>query len=109
MPEVLAYEEIENALAVIDLSQPQGTRNRAILETLYACGLRVTELVNLQISNLFLDIGFVKVIGKNNKERIVPIGQSAIKFLKLYLEHDRKKLAKIDDTYVRYSLSESAR
>ncbi|MBK8501952.1 MAG: tyrosine recombinase XerD [Saprospiraceae bacterium] len=96
IPEVLAFEEIEIALAAIDLSQPQGTRNRAILETLYACGLRVTELVNLQISNLFLDIGFVKVIGKNNKERIVPIGQSAIKFLKLYLEHDRKKLTKIE-------------
>jgi integrase/recombinase XerD len=100
MPEVLAYDEIENALAAIDLSQPQGTRNRAILETLYACGLRVTELVNLQISNLFLDIGFVKVIGKNNKERIVPIGESAIKFLRLYLEHDRKKLAKIDTNAV---------
>lgn len=96
MPEVLAFDEIESALATIDLSQPQGTRNRAILETLYACGLRVSELVNLQISNLFLDIGFVKVIGKNNKERIVPMGQSAIKYLKLYLEHDRKKLAKID-------------
>lgn len=96
MPEVLSFEEIEKALSLIDLSLPQGTRNRAILETLYACGLRVTELVKLKISNLFLDIGFIKVIGKNNKERIVPIGQSAVRFIKLYLEHDRKKLAHID-------------
>jgi len=96
MPEVLAYDEIEKTLSMIDLSHPQGTRNRAILETLYACGLRVTELVNLRISNLFLDIGFVKVVGKNNKERIVPIGGSAIKYIKQYLEHDRKKIPQID-------------
>lgn len=92
MPEVLAYEEIEQVLGRIDLSHPQGTRNRAMLETLYACGLRVSELVNLQVSNLFLDVGFVKVIGKNNKERIVPIGDSAIKYIRQYLDHDRKKL-----------------
>ncbi|MCB0688796.1 MAG: tyrosine recombinase XerD [Saprospiraceae bacterium] len=96
MPEVLAYEEIEKVLSMIDLSHPQGTRNRAILETLYACGLRVSELVNLQISNLFLDIGFVKVIGKNNKERIVPIGQSAVKYIKQYVDHDRSKQNNID-------------
>lgn len=102
MPEILAYEEIEKTLAMIDLSHPQGTRNRAILETLYACGLRVTELVNLRISNLFLDIGFVKVIGKNNKERIVPIGESAIKYLRQYLNHERNKLNvnSIDADYV---------
>ena len=92
MPEVLAYEEIEQVLSRIDLSHPQGTRNRAMLDTLYACGLRVSELVNLQVSNLFLDVGFVKVIGKNNKERIVPIGDSAIKYIRQYLDHDRKKL-----------------
>ena len=89
MPEVLSFAEIEKTLDLIDLSKPQGTRNRAIIETLYACGLRVTELVGLRISNLYLDIGFVKVIGKNNKERIVPIGQSAIKHIKLYLDHVR--------------------
>lgn len=96
MPEVLSYEEIEKTLSMMDLSLPQGTRNRAMLETLYACGLRVSELVRLKISNLFLDIGFVMVIGKNNKERIVPIGQSAIKYIKQYLEHDRNKLPRID-------------
>lgn len=97
MPEVLAYEEIEKALDMIDLSHPQGTRNRAILETLYACGLRVSELVNLRISNLFLDIGFVKVVGKNNKERIVPIGQSAKKYILQYRDHDRKKITDTDN------------
>lgn len=92
IPEVLSYEEIEAILCGIDLSHPQGTRNRAMLETLYACGLRVSELTQLRISNLFLDIGFVKVIGKNNKERIVPIGDSAIKHIQLYLRHDRTKI-----------------
>ncbi|NND33580.1 MAG: tyrosine recombinase XerD [Saprospiraceae bacterium] len=96
MPEVLSYAEIEKTLNAIDLSKPQGTRNRAIIETLYACGLRVTELVGLKISNLFLDIGFVKVIGKNDKERIVPIGESAIKHIKLYIENDRVRLPSID-------------
>lgn len=91
IPEVLSYNEIEALLTAIDLSHPQGTRNRAMLETLYACGLRVSELTQLKISNLFLDIGFVKVIGKNNKERIVPIGGSAIKHILLYLDHDRRQ------------------
>jgi len=92
MPEVLAYQEIEDILDSVDLSEKQGTRNRAILETLYACGLRVSELIGMKLSDLYLDIGFVKVVGKNNKERIVPIGQSAIKHLTLYLEHDRNKV-----------------
>jgi len=92
IPDVLTYEELENVFAAIDLSHPQGHRNRAILETLYACGLRVSELTNLKLSNFFPDIGFVKVIGKNNKERIVPIGLEAIKHISLYLENDRKKL-----------------
>lgn len=95
MPEVLSYNEIESALQGIDLSRPMGTRNRAILETLYACGLRVSELTQLSISNLFLDIGFVKVIGKNNKERIVPIGESAIKYIKQYMI-DRSRMQNID-------------
>lgn len=89
IPEVLSYEEIEAILAAIDLSKAQGTRNRAIIEVLYACGLRVTELLDLKLSNLFLDIGFVKVVGKNDKERIVPIGAAAIKHLNFYLSERR--------------------
>lgn len=92
IPEILSFDEIESILHAIDLSHPQGTRNRAMLETLYACGLRVSELTQLRISNLYLDIGFVKVIGKNNKERIVPIGDSAIKHIELYRQHDRTKV-----------------
>ena len=78
IPEVLSYDEITAIISAIDLSHPQGHRNRAMLETLYACGLRVSELVNLKLSNLYPDIGFIKVIGKNNKERIVPIGEEAL-------------------------------
>ena len=89
MPEVLSVHEIQAMLAAIDLSEPQGVRNRAIVETLYACGLRVSELVNLKITNLFLDAGFLKVVGKNDKERLVPIGSDAVKYLNMYLEHIR--------------------
>ncbi len=89
IPEVLNYEEVEAIIAAIDLSKPQGTRNRAMLEVLYACGLRISELLNLKLSNLFLDVGFIKVIGKNDKERIVPIGKEAIKHLGFYLEERR--------------------
>ena len=95
IPEVLSYEEIQRMLAAIDLSHPQGTRNRAMLETLYACGLRVSELTQLRLSNLYLDIGFVKVIGKGDKERIVPIGAEAVKHIRLYLEGDRMGLMNI--------------
>jgi integrase/recombinase XerD len=91
IPEVLSYEEIQKMLAAIDLSEAHGTRNRAMLETLYACGLRVSELINLRLSNLFLDIGFVKVLGKNNKERIVPIGEEAIKHINIYLKEYRNQ------------------
>lgn len=90
IPEVLHYEEIQAMLAAIDLSEPHGVRNRAMLETLYACGLRVSELTDLRLSNLFLDIGFVKVIGKGDKERIVPIGEEAIKHIQLYLDGVRR-------------------
>lgn len=90
IPEVLSYEEIQAMLAAIDLSEPHGVRNRAMLETLYASGLRVSELTDLRLSNLFLDIGFVKVIGKGDKERIVPIGEEAIKHIKLYQEGVRR-------------------
>jgi len=95
LPDVLSYEEIERILDSIDLSHPQGTRNRAIIETLYACGLRVSELVNLKISNLFPDIGLIKVLGKNNKERLVPIGSEALKHISLYLEGDRAGMLNI--------------
>lgn len=90
IPEVLSYEEIRSMLETIDLSEPHGTRNRAMLETLYACGLRVTELTTLRLSNLFPEIGFIKVIGKGNKERLVPIGEEALQHIKNYIEGVRK-------------------
>ncbi len=89
LPVYLSLEEVENILSQIDLSHPQGQRNRAMIEVLYACGLRVSELIELKISNLFLDIEFIRVIGKGNRERLVPINQSAIKHLNLYLENYR--------------------
>lgn len=89
IPSVLNIQEIDQLIAAIDLSSAEGTRNKAILETLYGCGLRVSELVNLKISNLFLDVEFVKVEGKGNKERLIPIGQQAIKYLKIYLSEIR--------------------
>lgn len=92
IPDTLSYEEIEMIFNAIRLDTPHGQRNRAILETLYACGLRVSELTGLKLSGYFPDQGFVKVIGKNNKERIVPIGASAIKFIDLYLNHIRNHL-----------------
>ena len=84
LPDVLSFTEIETIIAAIDMSTPEGGRNKAILETLYSCGLRVSELVNLRISCLYLDIGFVRVIGKGDKERLVPIGSDAIKFINIY-------------------------
>lgn len=95
MPAVLSVHEIQAMLAAIDLSEPQGVRNRAIVETLYACGLRVSELVNMKITNLFLEANFVKIIGKNDKERLVPIGGEAVKYLTMYLEHVRGRLENI--------------
>lgn len=89
LPDVLAFEEIEKIIAQIDLSSPEGTRNKAILETMYSCGLRVSEVVNLRISALYLDVGFIKVIGKGDKERLVPIGQDAIKYIQLYKQQVR--------------------
>ncbi len=85
IPEVLSYEEIQSMLSTIDLSQAHGLRNRAMLETLYACGLRVSELTNLRLSNFYAKAGFIKIIGKSNKERIVPIGETAIKHIIFYL------------------------
>jgi integrase/recombinase XerD len=84
LPDVLSFEEIEAIIGQIDLSKPEGGRNKAILETMYSCGLRVSEVVNLRISCLYLDTGFIRVIGKGDKERLVPIGDAAIKYIQLY-------------------------
>jgi integrase/recombinase XerD len=84
LPNFLSVNEIENIINQLDLSKPDGQRNKAILETMYSCGLRVSEVVNLKISCLYLDVGFIRVIGKGDKERLVPIGNDAIKYIKIY-------------------------
>jgi len=89
LPDVLSIEEIDSIIAAVDLSLPEGQRNKALLETLYSCGLRVSELVNLKISNLFLKDGFIKVIGKGDKERLVPIGSVAAKQIGIYRKDSR--------------------
>ncbi len=89
LPDVLSFTEIENISNSIDLSKPEGCRNKAIIETLYSCGLRVSELVNLKLSCLYFDVGYVRIIGKGDKERLVPIGGPAIKFINLYIENNR--------------------
>lgn len=95
LPEFLSIEEIDLLIASFDLSKPEGQRNRAIIETLYSCGLRVSELVNLKITNLFFNDELIKVLGKGDKERLVPIGKKAIKEINLYF-HDRNLLKKIN-------------
>lgn len=92
LPDTLSVQETIAVIESIDMSKPEGQRNRAMLEVLYSCGLRVSELVNLQISNLYLTSNFVKVTGKGNKERIVPIGNEATKQLSNYLEFVRDKI-----------------
>jgi len=87
LPEVLTITEIDNIEATFDLSKPEGQRNKAIVETLYSCGLRVSELINLRITDLFFDQNFIRVIGKGNKERLVPVGAKAIKEINLYLSN----------------------
>jgi integrase/recombinase XerD len=89
LPDTLTFEEIENVIAAIDQSTAEGSRNKAILETLYSCGLRVSEVVELKLSQLYLDVGYIRVIGKGNKERLVPIGSIATKYIKLYKDHVR--------------------
>lgn len=89
LPDILSFEEIENIIAQIDLSKPEGGRNKAILETLYSCGLRVSEVVNLKLSQLYLDVGFIRVVGKGDKERLVPVGSSAIKYITIYRQQIR--------------------
>jgi integrase/recombinase XerD len=93
LPDTLSYEDINKLIAAIDLSKPEGPRNKAILETLYGSGLRVSELTELKLSNLYLDIEFIKVTGKGNKERLVPIGAEAIKAIKIYIENLRVHIA----------------
>jgi integrase/recombinase XerD len=95
IPDTLSVEEVEAILSAVDMSGPHGQRNRAILETLYACGLRVSELVNLRMSNIHPEVGYVKVVGKNDKERIVPIGREAIKQIRLYVEGVRQGMMNI--------------
>lgn len=89
LPDVLSFEEIESIIDAIDLSTPEGGRNKAILETMYSCGLRVSETVNLKISQLYLDVGFIRVLGKGDKERLVPIGKSAAKYITIYKDKIR--------------------
>ena len=101
LPDTLSEEEINELFSAIDLSHPQGERNRTILETLYSCGLRVSELITLKISDLFFEEGFIKVTGKGNKERFVPIHLNAQKYILIYIKEIRSKLKPIkeyDDT-----------
>ncbi len=89
LPDTLSVDDINNIVNAIDLSKPEGVRNKAMLETLYSCGLRVSELTGLKISNVHSEIGFVKVIGKGDKERLVPMGSVAIKHIKIYMDEIR--------------------
>ena len=84
LPDVLSFEEIESMISQIDLSRPEGPRNKAILEAMYSCGLRVSEVVGLKISQLYLDLGFIRVTGKGDKERLIPIGTNATKYITIY-------------------------
>ena len=93
LPDTLSIIEINKLIEAIDLSKAEGMRNKAMLELLYGCGLRVSELTNLKISNLFLDIDFIKILGKGDKERLVPIGTEAIKFLRIFIEEIRVHIA----------------
>lgn len=92
LPEVLEFHEIEQIFATADTNKAKGLRDRAMLETLYSSGLRVSELLNLRISNLFFDIGFIKVLGKNNKERLVPVGGDAVELINKYMKEVRSLL-----------------
>lgn len=100
LPDVLSYEEIQKLLYAIDMSLPHAPRNRAMMETLYACGLRVTELITLKLSGYFPEQGFIRIIGKNNKERLVPIGDTAIKHINLYVNTERSALPVIHKDHV---------
>ena len=92
LPDTLSVPEIDMILASIDMSTPEGARNRAMIETLYSSGLRVSELVALRLNNVYFDVGFLRILGKGNKERLVPIGSSAIKFMKSYIDEVRSHI-----------------
>jgi integrase/recombinase XerD len=89
LPDTLSVHEVNLLVAAIDASKPEGMRNKAMIETLYSCGLRVSELIELKISNLFEETEFIKIVGKGNKERIVPIGATALKLIKIYIDEIR--------------------
>ena len=93
LPDVLSFDEIEKIIAQIDHSKPEGDRNQAILETMYSCGLRVSEVVNLRISCLYLDVGYIRVIGKGDKERLIPIGSDAIRHIGIYRQGSRAHIS----------------
>ena len=97
LPDTLSVEEIDALIAGIDLSTDEGHRNRAIIETLYGCGLRVSELVSLRLSDLFFDEGFIRVLGKGNKQRLVPIGSHTQKEINNYLLYQRKKVSQVKE------------
>ena len=98
LPDVLSLEEIDRMIAAIDLSKPEGERNRSIIETLYGCGLRVSELVNLKLSDLYFEEGFIKVTGKGDKQRFVPISDYTQKYINIYIKHIRSH-QKIDAAF----------
>lgn len=102
LPDTLSFHEIETLFAAIDVSTPEGARNKAMLETLYSSGLRVSELVELKLSNLYEAMGFLKVTGKGNKERLVPIGRDALKYLRIYRDEIRchLKIQKGHEDYI---------
>ena len=91
LPDTLSVEEIDKLISAIDLSTEQGERNRTMLEILYSCGLRVSELITLKLSNISFTEGFIKVVGKGNKERLAPIGTTALKYLNIYLNEVRNQ------------------
>jgi integrase/recombinase XerD len=95
LPVFLTTDEINRIIAAIDLSLPEGIRNKAIIETLYSCGLRVSELVNLRITNMFFKEGFIKVTGKGSKQRLVPISEPAMRYIEQYFEHVRNHMVPV--------------
>jgi len=102
LPDTLSYIEIEKLFTAIDMSTDEGMRNRAMLETLYSSGLRVSELIELKLANVYYDIGFLRIFGKGNKERLVPIGREALKFIRIYVEEIRshKDIKKGNENYL---------
>jgi integrase/recombinase XerD len=101
LPDTLSFHEIEQMLEAVDMSSPEGLRNRAILETLYSSGLRVSELTEMKMNNIISDVGFLRILGKGNKERIVPIGKDALFYVQKYLQEVRQYM-EIEDGYENY-------